>query len=148
MKYEIIKGVAHDFGHSFVSLTNFMADEYVMDHLLHAAAASGQPELRVDLLTGAAQPAVLVVPLVKASLEIHCAWLPGKLREQGVSSPMREATMRVHFDLSALAPPASGRVMAPVVCEVEITDNRGIIHEASVRHQWPMEIGKRVAGGG
>ena len=140
MKYKVIKGVAHDFGHSFVSLMNNIADDYVMDHLLRASVASGEPELRVDLRTGAAEPAVLVVPLVRSSLDIHRAWLPGMLREHGVTLPMREAAMSIRFDLSALRPPAAGRVMVPLVCEVEITDDRGIIHVGTVRHQWPMEI--------
>ena len=141
MKYKAMKGVAYDFGHAFVSLTNSIADDYVMDHLLRAAAASGEPELRVDLMTGGAEPAALVVPLVRASLDIYAAWLPGMLREHGVSSPMREATMSIRFDLSSPEPSAAGRVMVPLVCEVEITDDRGIIHVGTVPHQWPMEMG-------
>lgn len=143
MKYKVIKGVAHDFGHSFVSLTNFVADDYVMDHLARAAAASGEPELRVDLLTGAAEPAALVVPLVRASLDIHVAWLPGMLRERGVRlEQLREATLSVRFDLSRLSALAAGRVMVPLECEVEITDDRGIIHVGTVRHEWAVETGE------
>lgn len=141
MKYKVIKGVAHDFGRAFVGLTNCVADDYVMDHLLRAAAASGQPELRVDLITGDAEPATLMVPLVRASLDIHAAWLPAMLREHGVSSPLREATMSIRFDLSGLAR-ATGRVMVPLVCEVELTDDRGIVHVGTVRHQWPVETGE------
>jgi hypothetical protein len=146
MKYKAIKGAAHDFGHAFVSLTNNIADDYVMDHLLRAAIASGEPELRVDLLTGDAEPAALAVPLVRASLDIHAAWLPGKLREHGVSSRMQAAAMSIRFDLSSLERPAAGRVMVPLVCEVEITDDRGIIHVGTVRREWPVETDEATRG--
>ncbi|WP_420125042.1 hypothetical protein [Longimicrobium sp.] len=147
MKYKVIKGVAHDFGHAFVSLTNYVADDYVMDHLARAAAASGEPELRVDLLTGAAEPAALVVPLVRASLDMHAAWLPGKLREHGVRpEQLREATLSVRSDLSRLRSPALPRVMLPLVCQVELTDDRGIVHVGTVRSEWPVEKGEEDRG--
>lgn len=143
MKYKVIKGIAHDFGHAFVSLMNYVTDDYVMDHLVRAAAASGEPELRVDLLTGAAEPAALVVPLVRASLDMHIAWLPGMLRQHGVRpEQLRKATMSVRFDLSRLRSPALTRVMLPLVCEVEMMDNRGIVHVGTVRHEWPVETGE------
>lgn len=140
MKYNVIRGVAHDFGHSFVSSTNVMADDCVMDHLASAAAASGQPELRVDLLTGDAEPAALVVPLVRASLNVFGAWLPGMLREHGVrAGSVREATMAVRFDLPRLAVDETARVRVPFECVVEITDDRGIIHAGTVRDTWAAQ---------
>jgi hypothetical protein len=140
MKYKVIKGVAHDFGHSFVSLTNYMADDYVMDRLASAALASGEPELRVDLLTGDAEPAALVVPLVRASLDTFAAWLPGKLGEHGVRrESVREATMRIQFDLPRLAVDGAARVTVPFECVVEITDDRGIIHVGTVRDTWAAQ---------
>lgn len=139
MKYKAIKGVAHDFGHSFVSLTNYLADDYVMEHLTRAAAVSGSAELRVDLLTGDAEPAALLVPPVRASLDIYTGWLPGMLREQGVRMDfVREATMSVRIDLSRLHSPALSRVMVPLDCVVEITDDRGIVHVGTVREEWPL----------
>lgn len=141
MKYKAIKGVAHDFGHSFVSLTNYMAGDYVMDRLASAALASGQPELRVDLLTGDAEPAALVVPLVRASVDTFVAWFPGKLGEHGVRrESVREATMSIRFDLVRLAVDASRRIKVPFECVVEITDDRGIIHVGTVRDGWSIDM--------
>jgi hypothetical protein len=140
MKYKAIKGVAHDFGHSFVSLTNNIADVYVMDRLASAALASGEPELRVDLLTGDAEPAALVVPLVRASLDTFVAWLPGKLGEYGVRrGSVREATLSIRFDLARLAVDALARIRVPFECMVEITDDRGIIHVGTVRDGWSID---------
>lgn len=140
MKYKVIKSVAHDFGHSFVSLTNNIADDYVMDRLASAALASGQPELRVDLLTGEAEPAALVVPLVRASLDTFVAWLPGKLGEHGVRrESMREASMTIRFDLARLAVDAQARIQVPFECVVEITDELGIIYVGTVRDTWAAQ---------
>ncbi|HEX5872242.1 MAG TPA: hypothetical protein VFY65_17560 [Longimicrobium sp.] len=140
MKYEVIKGIAHDFGHSFASLTNSIADVYVMDRLASAALESGQAELRADLLTGDAEPAALVVPLVRASLDTFVAWLPGKLREHGVRrESVREAAMSIRFDLAHLEVDAGTRIRVPFECEVEITDDRGIIHVGTVRDGWSID---------
>lgn len=50
MKYKHIKAAAHNVAHSFTSLMNYGVENYVMSYLAHAAATSGEPELRVDLL--------------------------------------------------------------------------------------------------
>lgn len=139
MKYKAIKSVAHNFGHSFVSLTNYLVDDYVIGHLARAAVASGEPELRVDILAGDAEPAALRVPPVKSSLEWYTAWFPGLLRDHGVPmGAVRAATMRVRFDLSRLELPLP-RVTLPYECVVEITDDRGIVHAGTVRDGWPVE---------
>ena len=140
MRYHTIRSVAHNFGQSFVSLTNYLDDDYVIGHLARAAAASRQAELRVDLLTGDAGPAALLTPAVKSSLDWYVAWLPGLLRTEGVPvHSLREAEMRVRFDLSRLASPALARVMVPFECVVELTDDRGVVHAGTVRDAWPVE---------
>lgn len=142
MKYKAIKSVAHNFGHSFVSLTNYMADDYVIGHLARAAVASGEPELRVNILAGTAEPAGLAVPLVRSSLDWYAAWFPGLLRDHGIRmESIREAAMRIRFDLARMALPLP-RVMLPFECVVEITDDRGVVHTGTVRDGWPVELGE------
>jgi hypothetical protein len=143
VRYDAIRSVAHNLGQSFVSAMNQVGDDCVIGHLAGAAVSSRQAELRVDLRTGDAEPAELLVPPVAPSLEWYAAWLPGLLRDQGISMDrIREAAMVVRFDLSRLdLPGPTGQRMVPYECEVEITDDRGIVHVGTVRDTWPVQTG-------
>jgi hypothetical protein len=143
VRYKQIKSVAHNYAHSFVSAMNYVGDDFVIGHLARAAAASRESELRVDLLTGDAEPAALLMPPVRSSLEWYVPWLDGLLRSHGVEiDALREAAMRVRFDLSRLDAPGLTRAMVPYECEVEITDDRGIVHVGTVRDTWPVDRGE------
>jgi hypothetical protein len=134
MKYKQIKSVAHNFADSFVSSMNWADDDYVTGHLARAAVAAGEPELRVDLLTGDAEPSALLTAPVKASLESRVPWLDGLLRSHGAEiDAVREATMRMRFDLSRTSVPGLAPTAVPFECEVRITDDRGIVHTGTVR---------------
>jgi len=76
MKYKVLKSAAHNFGHSFVSLMNYRAGDYVMSHLARRALEVQAPELRIDLLTGTAEPASLLIPPVRESLALRIPWFP------------------------------------------------------------------------
>ena len=55
-----LKDVAHDFGHSFVSLMNYIDDVYFLGHLLKQVRATNSSRLEVDLLRGTAKPEQLL----------------------------------------------------------------------------------------
>jgi hypothetical protein len=134
VKYKAIKSAAHNFAHSFVSSMNYVGDDYVIGHLARAAVASGEPEFRVDLLTGDAGPSAFLTEPVTSSLEWHVPWFGGLLKSQGVQmGAVREAAMRLRFDLSRLDVRGLKPAMVPFECEVEITDDRGIVHVGTVR---------------
>src|SRR5258707_14108790 len=86
MKYKVIKSVAHNFGHSFVSLMNYRGDDHVMSHLARLVVESGCTELSVDLMTGRAEPRALLWGPVGASLAAHVPLLPQLLVSQGLDS--------------------------------------------------------------
>ena len=146
MKYKRIKSAAHNYAHSFVSSMNWRGDDYVTRHLARAAVASGEPELRVDLLTGDAKPSALLTEPVQSSLEWYVPWLDGLLRSHGADiDAVREATMRLRFDLSRLNVPGLTPTEVPFECEVEITDDRGIVHVGTVRESVSIRGGADTA---
>lgn len=142
MKYKTIKSAAHNFAHSFTSGLNYVGCDYVMSHLAHAAAASGEPELRADLLQDAAWPAALLVLPVRESLEYYRLWFPGLLDRQRIPRDVvRRAVMRVRLHLehrtdSAVHP---GTWIVPFAAVVEIEDDRGAMHVGGVRDRWYVE---------
>lgn len=139
MKYKVLASVAHNFGHSFASLLNYEADDYVMSHLARRAVATGADELRVDLLSGAAEPADLLVPPVRASLATRLPWLPRLLRSQRIDpAAVVRATLRLRFDLARRRADhrAPDAWELPFECLVELTDDRGRVHAGRVDDWW------------
>jgi hypothetical protein len=59
-RYKVLKGVAHNIGHSFTSLMNYAIDDYTMGHILRLARKSGKDTLIIDFITGVGRPAELL----------------------------------------------------------------------------------------
>ena len=59
-RYKVLKGVAHNIGHSFVSLMNYAVDDYVMGHLLRFARQTRRDTLTIDFVSGEAGPSELL----------------------------------------------------------------------------------------
>ena len=49
-RYKVLKSVVHNFAHSFVSLINYVGDDYVNSHLTRAAQGIERGEINSDLL--------------------------------------------------------------------------------------------------
>jgi hypothetical protein len=147
-RYKVLKSVAHNVGHSFMSLMNFQEPTFVFEHLFRAAAAAGEPRVRIDLLTGAVLPPAVATPAVQRA----AAAAPDRLRwlaeAQRVALPqIREATLDVTFDFARSRPwqPDRGlvlgaRVSAPhyatYTCRVRLVDDRGKPYEAEIPEWW------------
>jgi hypothetical protein len=143
MKYKRIGSAAHNYAHSFVSLLNYGPDNYVMSYLAHAAFTSGEPELRVDLLSGEAGPEALLVEPVRQSVGWYVQRFPEYLESMSVSvDAVRRATLRVRFDLArrseSVRHPRSIRY--PFEAVVEVEDDRGKVHVGTVRDEWVGDL--------
>ena len=49
-----LKSVSHNFGHSFISLMNYVNDDYVLGHLLRQARKTTLNKLTIDVLQNSA----------------------------------------------------------------------------------------------
>lgn len=63
-----LKSVSHNFGHSFISLMNFINDDYFMGHLLKQARQTNINKLTVDILKNVAEPTELLTRKIKTSI--------------------------------------------------------------------------------
>ena len=64
-----LKCISHNIGHSFISLMNFINDDYFLGHLLKQARKSKRNRLPVDILRNEAEPAELLTKKVKSTIE-------------------------------------------------------------------------------
>ena len=121
VKYKNIDSALHNFGHSFVSLMNYVDDEYICDLLAAAAKSSPEREVRIDL-SAPSLPAGNAPQLVK-SFEYWKAWLPRLLESQNVH-PKSVGPVVLRYRITRM-----GREVI-----VEATDDRGHIHKVFVEH--------------
>ena len=148
-RYKVLKSVAHSFGHSFTSLLNYRGDDYVMGHLLRRARALGEEALFVDILSGEAAPASLLVPEVRDSIDGYCEWFPQLVHSHRTTiDVVRSARMEIRFDLSIERPNRNhpSYVESPYVCRIELEDDRGKVWAAELRDWWFPEAGSPPPG--
>jgi hypothetical protein len=74
-RYKVLKSVAHSLGHSFTSLMNYAHDDYVMGHILRFARANNRDTLNIDLISGKAEPSILLQPPIEEVPGRYAAWL-------------------------------------------------------------------------
>lgn len=138
MKYKRIKGVAHNLGHSFLSILNGVDEggryTVVPRAIFTAAAAARVPEVRIDVLGRRIDPASLMSAPVREGLAIYHRTLPRLLETQNVEpAAVTGATITLALDhtRSRPAPYDPGERVPEFTCLVEITDDRGVAHRAT-----------------
>ena len=113
-----LKSVSHNFGHSFISLMNYINDDYFLGHLLKQVKKTKLNRLSVDILRNIAEPTELLTNQIKSSIEYWNKWFPTLVESSG-------STME--FDLEKTRPfPNDNRIIEnPFTCEIIIIDDRG-----------------------
>src|ERR1700712_505626 len=91
-KYKVLASAAHNYGASFISVMNNAAGDFAMCHLIRAAQHTDARELRVDLLTGTADPPELCPPGVLASVRVYSAGFGAHLESSGAALGMVSRT--------------------------------------------------------
>jgi len=122
-----LKSVSHNFGHSFISLMNYINDDYFMGHLLKQAHKTKCSKLTVDILKNIVEPSELLTDQIKSSIEHWNKWFPILVETSGSTMDfISSATMTIEFDLRQTRPYASNfdYLESPFTCEITIVDDR------------------------
>jgi len=121
---------------------NYRGDDYVMSHLARLVVETGCSELSVDLMTGRAEPRVLLWGPVGASVAAHVRWFPDLLASQQIDpSAVSVGTMRVVFwpeQRTTRTSPATAWQI-PFECVVALGDDRGKLHDGRIRDVWMVD---------
>lgn len=134
--HKSLKSVSHNFSHSFISLMNYINDDYFLGHLLKQARATKLSKLQIDVLQNKASPAPLLTTEVSSSIEYWNKWFPTLVESSGSSMEfVKSATMTIEFDLNTIKPHSSYNDLteSPFSCEMSIVDDRG--KEYKYRHK-------------
>jgi hypothetical protein len=140
-KYKVLKSVAHNLGHSFLSDMNTVDSfgTFVPEIIFQLAQAHHLPRIAIDFLSGSIEPPQFAVADVRKSLEMYRGALPGLVESQGASwDVVRGAKLEIVFDLSMTKETmyAPHRPVPTFSSTVEIMDDRGIRHLGHPQHWW------------
>lgn len=137
--YKVLKSVAHNIGHSFVSDMNYRGDDYVMGHILRLAKSTGRDTLAIDFIKREGGPPELLAPPISdlPSWETERFW--HLVETQGSQrSLVQDATLTLRYEI--FAPPQNHHdpqlVEDRYFCDVHITDTRGKDYKAQFIGWW------------
>jgi len=123
-----LKSISHNFGHSFISLMNYINDDYFLGHLLKQARRTNLNRLEIDILKKIATPLELLTPPISDSIGHWNKWFPTLVNGSGSTMDfISAATVTIEFDLQKSRPYLNDNRITenPFTCEVVITDDRG-----------------------
>lgn len=121
MKYKILKSVAHNFSHSFVSYTNYVDDGYVVDDLLQLARKAAGERISIYWIPDSRSPTAFP-PRVLKSIVYYKEWLPKHMQNSGASVERIRA-----FRTDIFLKPNK-----QVAVEAHLVDDRGNEHVCNV----------------
>ena len=141
-RYKVLKSVAHNIGHSFVSMMNYADDDYVMGHLLRFARQTLRDTLTIDFVSGQAGPSELLQEPISEVPSRYTKFFWDLVQRHGSDrSLVRDASLTVKFDLSVERPVrlAPQFKHSPFTCDVQVTDVRGVDYRAHFDGWWYPE---------
>ena len=137
--YKVLKNIAHNLGHSFLSLMNYRADDYVVEHIFRTVRAANAPHVRIDVLKATIEPPALRSEIIQEAAVDARAWFEDLAVSQGSSLDyIRSVEIRIDFDFGAtqMDQHVPELELAAYDCVVEIVDNRGKSHIGKVPEWW------------
>jgi hypothetical protein len=121
MKYGVLKSIAHNFSHSFVSSMNYVDDDHVVNDLRQLARKAGGERISIHWIPDS-EPQPPLTQRVLKSIADYKARLPTLVRNSGANI---EAIRELRTDIFL----KSGRQM---IVESYLLDDRGREHVCRV----------------
>ena len=146
-RYKVLKGVAHNIGHSFTSLMNYSVDDYSMGHILRFARETGLDTLTIDFVTGEGRPALLLRDPISKLPHWYTKMFWDMVTRSGSDRALvQSATLTLRYDLSGTrTSPFLNSPRTPYACDVSIFDKRGKNYSAQIEDWWHIERNLVVA---
>lgn len=137
-RYKVLKSVAHNFAHSFVSPMNYGARDYVMCELLRKAHHTGLKRFELDVIRRMAGPLEMLSRPILDSARSYCSDFGRLVTNSGAALDMvSEALLTIRLSPGTEGtdmPSGVGRVSATM----RIVDDRGKGHlgRAEEEYRW------------
>lgn len=137
--HKVLKSVSHNFGHSIVSLMNYVGTDYFLGALQKQMRKTKINRLEVDILNNECHPKELLTRRILPTIKRYNKYFP-ELVESGGSSMefVKSANMVIEFDLttSRISPIDNKFIENPYVCEINIVDENGKEYKTEQKDWW------------
>ena len=141
--HKTLISISHNFGHSFVSLMNYMETDYFLGLLLTEMQKTGLNKLEVDILNNKSKPKELLTRKILKSIRYWTKWFPKLVKDSGSSIDfVKSAKMTIKFNLTLNRPyPYDSRFTeSPYVYEIKIIDDKGKEYLKEQKGWWFSDI--------
>ena len=142
ISHKPLKSISHNFGHSFISLMNYINDDYFLGHLLKQSRQTKISKLTIDILKNSAEPTALLTTSIIASIGYWNKWFPTLVENSGSTMDfISSAIMTIDFDLQVTRPNSMDNKILenPFTCELVIIDDRNKIYKHKHEGWWYSE---------
>ena len=138
-KLKVLKSVAHNLAHSYLSLMNYIDNEYTVERLFQIAKNSGENQIYIDVLNKVIRPEIYNTPEIQKSLiymekSFDSLINPEKITRDHIKSV--EIKITFHLDQTRPSETVKGLELPSYDCISEITDINGKVHSKSVVEWW------------
>jgi hypothetical protein len=140
--HKSLKSVAHNVGHSFISLMNHTGLDYFLGALLKRVRTTKLTKLEIDLLNNIVAPKALLTVGITACIETNVKWFPEMVLASGSSIDfIKSAIVTIEFDLQVSRAYINDQKLIenPFVCETTIIDDRDKEYKSQHNGWWCPE---------
>ena len=137
--HKVLKSISHNFGHSIVSLMNYVGNDYFLGVLQKQMRKRKLNRLEGDILNNASKPNELLTKPILRTINNYNERFPELVVSSGSSMEFIEsAKMTIEFDLtlSRISPIDSRFIENPYVCEINIVDENGKEYKTEQKDWW------------
>jgi hypothetical protein len=138
-RMKMLKSIAHNVAHSYLSLMNYIDGEYTVERLFQIAKESMQTNIIIDILQQSIEPSVYATPQIKISLTYLKDAFERLLDSEKISfDSIQSAKIRVGFDLKGtkISSNVPDLELPKYKCESEIIDLNGKVYKKEVVEWW------------
>ena len=127
--YKILKNIARNFAHSFMSMMNFEDGFYITDVIAREMYIHNLSEIQIDIMIGEVLQEQMRHPLITMSVACYSEdFFPRMLEKEGFTSEtIQSAVLKIHYDFERYTDD-SLHYQAIMI----IKDDRGKIHQGEV----------------
>lgn len=138
-RMKMLKSIAHNVAHSYLSLMNYIDGEYTVERLFQIAKESKQTSIVIDILQQSIEPPIYSKTNIKLSLIYLKNSLESLLSSEKITlDNIQSAKIKIYFNLkeTKLSSNVPNLELPKYKCESEIIDINGNIYTKEVVEWW------------